>query len=301
MRLPDGRRLTYEEFGDRDGLPLLFFHGTPSSSRIARLIDRAAAEARCRLIALNRPGLAGSSFQVGRRIADWPADVGLAAEQLGIPRFHVCGHSGGAPYALACAISLAERVAAVAVLGGALPQEVAAGAPLSPEARATLRQFERPRSRRRAIALSGWLASLLVPRRLVEHSAARLPPADLAFFRAPGVAEIFAEDLKAALQDGGRGAVHDHWLIGEPAGLELGAVRCPVSIWYGEDDRTAHPDFGPALASAIDRSELHLLPGVGHLSLLGDFGQVVRSLRQSASLDSGLRPVGSDPRPARSR
>lgn len=31
MRLADGRRLGYDEYGPSDGVPLFYFHGTPSS------------------------------------------------------------------------------------------------------------------------------------------------------------------------------------------------------------------------------------------------------------------------------
>lgn len=63
LRLSDRRRITFEEFGDAEGTPTFFFHGTPSSSRIGQLLDRAARQGRIRLIAANRPGIGGSSFQ----------------------------------------------------------------------------------------------------------------------------------------------------------------------------------------------------------------------------------------------
>ena len=282
IQLPDGRRLTFEEFGDPAGLPTFFFHGTPSSSRIARLLDRSALEGHLRLIALNRPGMGGSSFQARRRMNQWPGDVAWTADRLSIPRFCVCGHSGGAPYALACASSLADRVACAALLGGALPQEVASRAALSAPARSTLRQFERPKYRRALIAGCGWIASRLWLKTLVEHSAAGLPPSDLAFFRSPGVADIFAADLRAALRGAGRGAAQDHWLVGEPSGIDVKAISCPVSIWYGEADPIAHPDFGPALRCAIDGSELYVRPGLGHISLFTVFRDVAAWLTKTA-------------------
>jgi hypothetical protein len=40
LRLPDSRFLGYAEYGDRDGQPLLFFHGTYGSRRMGQVLDR---------------------------------------------------------------------------------------------------------------------------------------------------------------------------------------------------------------------------------------------------------------------
>jgi pimeloyl-ACP methyl ester carboxylesterase len=59
LYLRDGRRLGYAEYGDPQGLPVFFFHGTPGSrfecghADIADDFRRAGA----RLIAPDRPGI----------------------------------------------------------------------------------------------------------------------------------------------------------------------------------------------------------------------------------------------------
>jgi pimeloyl-ACP methyl ester carboxylesterase len=56
MRLPDGRRIGYAEFGDAKGLPVLAIHGTPGSRYMFALTDQAARERGLRIIAPERPG-----------------------------------------------------------------------------------------------------------------------------------------------------------------------------------------------------------------------------------------------------
>lgn len=127
ITLPDGRLLGYGEFGHPNGYPLLFFHGFPASRLEAWGADRIARRNRLRVIALDRPGFGLSTFQPGRRIIDWPADVLAFAKQANLERFAVMGGSGGGPYALACALKLpSEMMSAVGVMAGAPPWEVGA-------------------------------------------------------------------------------------------------------------------------------------------------------------------------------
>ena len=51
-------------------------------------------------------------------MADWPSDVAVLTEALGIERFAVAGHSSGGPYAVACAALLPDRVSGLVTLGG---------------------------------------------------------------------------------------------------------------------------------------------------------------------------------------
>ena len=112
VRLPDGRLIAVEEYGDPAGPPVFYFHGWPASRLEAGLIP----DLPVRLLALDRPGYGRSAPQRGRTLADWPADVTAVADRLGLARFHVVGLSGGGPYAAACALALPDRVLGVAMV-----------------------------------------------------------------------------------------------------------------------------------------------------------------------------------------
>jgi pimeloyl-ACP methyl ester carboxylesterase len=75
IKLRDGRRLGYAEFGDPRGKPFLFFHGYPGSPWDGVETGHAAERLGVRLIAPDRPGMSLSDFQPNRRLLDWPQDV----------------------------------------------------------------------------------------------------------------------------------------------------------------------------------------------------------------------------------
>ncbi|KAJ5808229.1 hypothetical protein N7474_009498 [Penicillium riverlandense] len=127
IHLPDERQLGYAEYGCATGLPLMWFHGYPSSRLEGQGIDKIAQQLGIRVIAPDRPGFGLSTVQAHRHILDWPADVQALAGHLGLAHFAVLGGSGGAPYALACAHGLpADMLSGVGIMAGAGPWQAGA-------------------------------------------------------------------------------------------------------------------------------------------------------------------------------
>lgn len=122
--LPDGRTLSYAEFGDPIGYPLMFFHGFPSCRLEAWFLDPIAQRKGIRLIAPDRPGFGRSTFQPNRQFVHYPSDIRALADHLELDRFAILGGSGGGPYALACAKDIPGRLSAVGLLASAGPWEI---------------------------------------------------------------------------------------------------------------------------------------------------------------------------------
>src|SRR5512139_3720722 len=102
IQLRDRRSLSCAEYGDPQGKPVLFFHGTPSSRLFRHPDDSIAASLGVRLITVDRPGFGLSDPKPGRILLDWTDDVIELADAFKIERFAVAGVSGGGPYAAAC-------------------------------------------------------------------------------------------------------------------------------------------------------------------------------------------------------
>ncbi|HET9728132.1 MAG TPA: alpha/beta hydrolase, partial [Acidimicrobiia bacterium] len=122
LRTAHGRVVSYYEFGDADGVPVLALHGTPASGASFAWADAAARARGVRLIAPDRPGI-GHSDRVARHeratVAQFAPAILDAVDALGVRGFSVLGYSGGGPYAVAIAAAAAERVHAGAIVSGA--------------------------------------------------------------------------------------------------------------------------------------------------------------------------------------
>ncbi len=88
---------------------------------MAELTDTAAKELNLRIISPDRPGIRNSTLQRERKLLDWPPLLAELADKMAIGEFRVLGISGGAPYALAAAWAMPERVRAIAVVSSAPP------------------------------------------------------------------------------------------------------------------------------------------------------------------------------------
>jgi pimeloyl-ACP methyl ester carboxylesterase len=267
ITLPDGRDLAYEEYGDPHGVPVLSFHGGLSSRLDAAPAQGAARELGIRLLSPDRPGMGRSSFQPGRTLLDWPADVAALADQLGLERFAVMGWSCGGPYAAACAARLAERVTSVALLSSAVPLDrFGSSRGLTTDDRVLL--FLTRRAPILASAAMRFFIGDASDTRLFKELARSFPAVDRAVLKAqPNPAEAVAF-VKESMRQGTAGCLQDYRIFGDPWGFGLEEVRVPVQIWEGTDDHTGPPEYREFLLTHIPHATVHLVPGEGHLSLL---------------------------------
>jgi pimeloyl-ACP methyl ester carboxylesterase len=267
VTLPDGRVLAYEDYGVATGFPVLSFHGGLSSRLDAAPAHEAAVAAGVRLISPDRPGMGLSTYQRGRRLTDWPADVAHLTETLGIGEFAVMGWSAGGAYAAICAAAMGDRVTAAALLSSAVPLDLyGTTRGLSVEDRVLLVLTRR----------TPWLASALMKVSIVNASNARLfravvrtfPPADRTVLTEWGPPDHALSFVREAMRQGTEGCVQDYRIFGAPWGFSLEDIHVPVDIWEGSDDNTGPPGYRAFLKRHIPQATIHVVPGEGHLSLL---------------------------------
>jgi pimeloyl-ACP methyl ester carboxylesterase len=280
LRLADGRRLAYEETGDRAGAPVVFCHGW-MSSRLVRHPDPAAtAAAGVRLVTFDRPGVGRSDAASGMTFASTADDMAALADHLGLGSFAVFGHSGGGPYALACARALPDRVARVAVASGFAPfDRPDAYAGMTPRMRGFVRLLHR----------APWLAGPFlrgVPgrfRRDPERAFARqfgpLCESDRAALADPAAHDVVLAAAVEALAGGSAGVAREAQLLfARPWGFSPAEVRCHVDLWYGDADTIVPVEMGRHLAAEIPDSDLVLLPGQGHMLFVTHWAEILSRL-----------------------
>jgi len=267
ITMPDGRELAFEEYGDLNGDPVLSFHGGLSSRLDAAPAQAAALSLGVRIVSPDRPGMGRSTFQPGRRLLDWPADVAALTDALDVDRFAVMGWSSGGPYAAVCAAKMPDRVTAVGLLSSAVPFElIGTTKGLSPDDRILLFLVRR----------APWLASALLrvsianapEKRLYREIRRSFPAVDSAALKERGPLVDAVAFIKESMRQGTAGCLQDYRVFGDPWGFALGEVTAPVHIWEGAEDHTGPPEYRDLLLRHFPAARLSIVPGEGHLSLL---------------------------------
>lgn len=268
MRLPDGRELAWCEYGVPDGEPAVYCHGIPGTRIDWRAISTAAEQAGVRLIAPDRPGFGRSTPErTPRTYAGWARDLAHLADENGVERFGLVAYSAGAPYALAAAASLAERVSLLALVSGVAPSEMPDRRKgTGPTDRAMLRLVPRAPWLARALVSTAMKGAAKNPdrfgRRLDRDFGA---PADRELLDSGDYRRFFVEVFLEATRNGPGGIVEDFAVWARPSQLSLARIDTPIKLWHGADDRTIPSAHSRWLASQLPSAELTEWAGAGHL------------------------------------
>jgi pimeloyl-ACP methyl ester carboxylesterase len=266
IKLRDGRTLAYAQFGDPEGDPIIYCHGTPSSRAEGELTLRGscAAQLGLRVIIPDRPGMGGSDFLPNRRVVDWPSDVLELADALHIARFAMLGSSGGAPYALVCGALIPERVSVVGVIGAVAP--IDAPGLYSPRSRFLSRMVRVAAPVMRGLMRLQLLA--LRSRSVRKGMANAFPEPDRTLFQQEAIRDRFIGCLEECCRNGPRGAVWELGMFSQPWGFELTQVTVPVLLWQGARDGNVSAAHSRFLASALPNCQARIYPEDAHLSVM---------------------------------
>ncbi len=253
----NGVRLHVLERGPRDAPAVLMLHGngaTVEDFDSSGLIDRLAE--RHRVVVIDRPGF-GHTRRPRLRLFDASGQAALIADAmpiLGLHRPLVLGHSWGALTAAALAVTRPETVSALALLSGYY----------FPTPRADVALFSLP-----AIPGPGDLFRYTVGPTL---SAALEPLLLHRIYEPQPVPERFQREYPHPLAyrpSQIRAASEDTVLMIPSAAALAGRYReiaVPTLIMAGDEDRiVTFDEQSVPLHHEIAGSELHILPGLGHM------------------------------------
>jgi pimeloyl-ACP methyl ester carboxylesterase len=283
VTLQDGAVVAFQEYGDANGVPVVFCHGWPSSCTMAQLTDEPARKLGVRIISPDRPGISGSTLQPDRKLADWPRVMEGVLDYLGIGEFRALAISGGAPYAYATAAAMPERVRAIAIVCGAIPMaELEDGRGLLPLYRWMLALYRsRPQLLRRLFRMARPILALRPPLRLrpLLLKMLMLRPCDAESLRDAAAFEAIFESQRRAWRGSAEGVMADGQIYVQPWGFSLEDVRVPVRLWHGTQDRAFSVHLAEEIAERLPDCNARFIDNAGHYSLpIRYMGEILKDL-----------------------
>jgi len=276
MKLPDrkyffgdhGKRLSILEWGQIDQPVIFLIHGFPGCADQGRLLMSTPLFDSFRLISFDRPGYGESDFQAKLTPLKLANQIRCLADELNISKFRLLSVSGGAPYAMAIAFALPDRVVKVSSVAGVAPL--------------TIKNFRFMNSPQK----KAWLLSNIVPRPLLNYGMKKMWQTgldsvdeflfsdmddfsipDRNVFNHPTVGPALVATVKTALKPGPSGVLHDMKVYSRAWGFPLKNIQCPVTFWHGDQDDVVNSNYSFEMQKRIPLAKLKLIEGEGHYSL----------------------------------
>ena len=278
VRLLDGRSVSYVQYGQPDGFPIINAHGGLACRLDVAAADAVATAAGIRLISPDRPGVGRSDPQPGRTVDDWARDVAGLLDLIDVDRFAVMGWSMGGQYAAAVGYALPKRVTRVAIIAGALPlTEPGVFDELPAMDRALTRvSLRAPWLAAQWFRVMGFAAGA-APTLYGRLAARELGPDDAAVIHDEGF-PAFARMTREALRQPA-GAVEEYRAWMRPWGFAPEELTVAVDVWAGKGDQLVDESWPHRLASRIPNATLNIRDG-GHFMAHLHYREIFDALRR---------------------
>jgi pimeloyl-ACP methyl ester carboxylesterase/DNA-binding CsgD family transcriptional regulator len=286
MRMPDGRRYDYIEFGDKKGRPLLYFPLDYGLIRWSRVIEQAAERGGLRVIAPVRAGF-GHSSQLPQGVdyaGETAADAARLLSHLKIKRCAVLALGADLRFAMRLAIAQPDLVTGILGCSGALPAMTAA-------------QYERMHKWHRFILANARYAPKILPflvkagfslaRRLGNAAFFEAvnadSPADLRTFADPQVREAILMGSEICLSDWHTAHLafarecidsETNWAA------TVRACNVPVRLLQGGQDPQSPAETIRELAIEFPHLDIEIIEDAGQLLFFQEWSRVLAELEK---------------------
>lgn len=261
MKLPDGRRLGYAEYGKPDGFPIIAMHGTPGArilgafSRLEQMGQLASSKP-FRIFVIERSGYGLSAPQPGRTINNVVEDTVFLADSIGLEQFAIFGGSGGAPFALACCQRLPHRITKAAISAGVGPVYLPnLFENISEEEKVFLKDAMGDSeaiisftSKAQADPV-GFIKELMAQSN--EQIPAEIPDAFI---------QMIAESTRSPY-----GMIDDYRSFGQPWNVNFEDIRTPVQFWHSDGDQSVPISHAEYLAEKIPGASIRRFQNLSHI------------------------------------
>ncbi len=290
QRFKDRLPLGYADYGDPHGVPIFALHGTPGSRLRFRIMEQTANKLSLRIIAPDRRGYGLSPQEPQSTLTGFAEDIAALADALQLKRFGILGVSGGAPFAVASAALLGERVTS---LGLVSPVGPVADSPAKDE-----------------IALFHEISFLLIPKvalllRLfwkltrfglniapnltLNIGHMRAPVSDWKILERPAVRDGLATTFQEGLRPGVNGALQDMMLFSKPWNIPWQEIKALSKIWIGSSDGNVPLPAVKELSKRISGCQCEIIPDAGHQWISQHYQDVLEWFVEKACLPNESR------------
>lgn len=279
LLLPGGRTLAYRQFGDLDGRPVILMPSSLRSSLGWPPENQAAEDLGIRLIVPERPGIGFSDPDPRMTAQSVAEDTVRLVDSLGLKTVALSARSSGAPFGLATAALMGNRVSRLVLAAPRLDVPHGSGN------RPSMLDYFFGGLRRHPWLLKSSVAILRakVSRRIMRQLA-------LHFFEKSPIDHALLQSNDAVMENSVDAAIESFWVSHEGLfresqlyldgiGLDLTGLTAPIDVWQGGEDGIIPVDETKAQMAfhGVTPADHHVLGGEGHLFVVNYYEDLLKA------------------------
>ncbi|MFY7670410.1 alpha/beta fold hydrolase [Tenacibaculum sp. MEBiC06402] len=283
ITLKDKRLLGFAEYGNPNGYPIIYCHGS-QSSRLEMHYDLSfVIKNNLKIITIDRPGHGLSEFNPNGSILNFAKDVKQLIDFLQIEQFSVVGMSAGAPFALGISYLYPDRIYKVAIISGFIPLNKGSKKYLSKEVKSLLLIAELfPFALKLALKIQ-YKKITKSPKLALESFIKIMSESDKKLLENDLVIKLLENTFKEAFRNGSKGVAFEiSKILVKDWNFELSKIQVPVTIWHGEKDNNVPVKWAELLKDEINEARLKLYPHKGHLLIFEFTEEIFSNLKPSS-------------------
>ncbi|MGG8496511.1 alpha/beta fold hydrolase [Tenacibaculum sp. TC6] len=278
--LKDKRKLGFAEYGEIDGFPIIYYHGS-QSSRLEMHYDLSfVSDNNLRIISIDRPGHGISDFNQSGTILSFAEDVKELIEHLGINIFSVAGMSAGAPFVLGLTYLFPENIYKVSIISGFAPFNKKSKQYLSKKVKIILSLAKSFPFLLKIILRLQAKQIVSNPKKTLRNFLKIMSEPDQEVLKNDLVMKVIESMFKEAFKNGSKGVAYEiSNLLVNSWGFELSNIKVPVTFWHGEKDYNVPFEWAELMTSEINQAHLNKYSEEGHLIIFKHAREIFTNLR----------------------
>ncbi len=288
--LADGRTLSYQEYGDTGGYPVIYCHSSLGSRLELPLGgDAEAARRKLRIIIPDRPGRGRSDPNLNGSLLDWADDLRQLADHLEIKSFAIIGYAISGLFANTCAYKMPQRVKRVVLISsGFAPRTQKDFLGMQPIYR-LIQKLARDYSKAHRFVTAIMSKSFTKnSEKFIDRLGQRVCAADKKVLARSSFRKLLSENLNEAYAQGAAHCARALELAMGLWGFEPRDISVPMELWHGELDNSIPVILGEKFHRNAVCSTFRKLPGKGHFLIYDHWPQILDSVHIDGPCGEGI-------------
>lgn len=280
--LKNNRKLGFAEYGNTEGYPIIYYHGSQSSRLEMHYDTSFAIENNLRIITIDRPGHGISDFNPEGSILNFAKDVKQLTGYLKIDRFSVVGMSAGSPFALGLSYLFPENIYKTSIVSGFAPYTKDSTKHLSSEVKTMLNLAK----------LFPFLLRILLkvqskqisrkPKKVLQGFLKIMSEPDKKVLKNESIMFVVENMFKEAFRKGSGGIAYEiSKILVKDWDFELTEIKIPVIFWQGKKDNNVPYKWAELMKSEIQNATLNLFKDEGHLIIFQHAREIFTGLKEN--------------------